>query len=260
MHPILFRADGIVIYSYGLMVALGILAGFYVIWRLGQSMGFEKNILTDMAFYTVLTAILGARVGFVLLNAPYYMQHPVQIIKIWDGGLVFSFGFVFGFATLFLVSRQKKLQFLKVADLWAPALAIGQAIGRVGCFLAGCCYGRETDSWCSVRFDDPNSLAPLHVNLYPTQLFHSFANLCIFFILVFISKKKRYNGQVMVWYMILHPVQRLLIERYRGDFRGTLNLLGTQMTVTQALSLLMLISGVILLFVLKKRQDKDLGG
>lgn len=255
MLPVLFRFDGIAIYSYGLMVALGIISGFLVLKHLSKSYGLDQKTLTDMAFYTVLVAILGSRIGFVLLEPAYYFKRPLEVIKIWDGGLVFSFGLLFGIVTLYLLSRKKGIQFFLMADLWAPGLALGQAIGRIGCFLAGCCYGRETDSWCAIRFTHPESLAPLNVGLYPTQLFHSLANFIIFAVLMVLTKKKQYNGQILVWYMILHPIQRLWIERYRGDFRG--QFLGTQMTTTQAISLGMLFLGVILLFWLKKRSNKD---
>lgn len=252
MFPILFRFDGIAIYSYGLMVAIGIISGFLVLKHLSRAHGIDQNTLTDMAFYTVLVAILGSRIGFVLLEPSYYLKNPLEILKIWDGGLVFSFGLLFGVVTLYLLSKKKKIGFLLMADLWAPGLALGQAIGRIGCFLAGCCYGLESDSWCTVRFTHPESLAPLNVDLYPTQLFHSLANLVIFGALMGLTKKKQYNGQILVWYMILHPIQRLWIERYRGDFRGTF--LGTQMTTTQAISLLMLFLGVILLFYLRGKK------
>ncbi len=251
MYPILLRLDGIRIYSYGLMVAIGILAGVYVLTRLSKREGIDPHTVTDLVFYTVLVAILGSRVGFILLEPSHYLSHPLEMVKIWDGGLVFSFGLVFGMSTLYLLSRKRGLGFLLTADLFAPPLALGQAIGRIGCFLAGCCYGRETDSWCAVRFQDPNSLAPIGVDLYPTQLFHSFANLVIFTILLILFKKRRYTGQVLGWYMILHPLQRLLIERYRGDFRGSF--LGTQMTTTQFVSLMVLFAGVLLLFWLKKK-------
>ena len=254
MHPILIKLDGIVLYSYGLMLAIGLALGLWVLTRLGKKNGIEPKVLIDVAFYTVIVAILGSRIGFVLLNPSHYLRNPLEILKFWEGGLVFSFGLVFGVVALFYLSRKKAIPFLLMGDIWAPGLALGQAVGRIGCFMAGCCHGRETDSWCSVTFTDPNSLAPLNVPLYPTQLFHSFANLLIFVVLMILSKHKQYKGQVLGWYMILHSIQRLIIERFRGDFRGSF--LGTELTTTQALSLLILIGGVILLWVLRARASK----
>jgi len=254
MHPILIKLDGIVIYSYGLMVALGLAIGLWVVTTLGKKNNIEPKILVDVAFYTIIVAILGSRIGFVLLNPSYYLKYPIEILKFWEGGLVFSFGFASGFIVLLFLTRKKGIPFLHMGDLWAPGLALGQAIGRIGCFLAGCCHGRETDSWCSVTFTHPNSLAPLNIPLYPTQLFHSFANFLIFVVLMLLWRHRRYRGQILAWYMILHSTQRLIIERFRGDFRGYF--LGTELTTTQALSLLILIGGVILLWVLRASASK----
>jgi phosphatidylglycerol:prolipoprotein diacylglycerol transferase len=236
------------------MVAIGMALGLYVVIRLSKAHGIEAKAVTDMAFYTVILAIAGSRLGFVLLEPAAFLEDPILIFKLWEGGLVFSFGLVVGVITLLVLARKKKIPFFLVGDTWAPGLALGQAIGRIGCFLAGCCYGIKTDSWCAVTFTDPNSLAPLGVPLYPTQLFHSAANFTIFIVLLLINRKKQYTGQVLVWYMILHPIQRLFIEKFRGDYRGTF--LGTDFTTTQALSLLVLFAGVVLQVILKRRAQK----
>ncbi len=252
MYPELFKIGPITIHTYGVMVALGITLGIVVAIKLAKVYQISTGVITDIAFWGVIVAIVSSRLGFVLLSPSYYFNNPLEILKIWEGGLVFGFGALGGIITLWFMSRKNGLNFFQMADVFSPGLALGEAVGRIGCFFAGCCYGLPTDSWCAITFTDPKSLAPTNVALYPTQLFHFAANLVIFLVLLLIHAKKRYQGQVLVWYMILHSIQRLFIERFRGDFRGYI--LDTQITLTQGMSLLVLVGGVMLLFFLKRRQ------
>jgi phosphatidylglycerol:prolipoprotein diacylglycerol transferase len=151
--------------------------------------------------------------------------------------------------------RKHNLSLWKVGDLWSPGVALGQSIGRIGCFMAGCCYGKPTDLPWGVVFTHPLSLAPLHVSLHPTQLYASLAGLAIFVVLMFLSIRKKYQGQVFLWYLILHSTARLLVERFRGDDRGMVP--GTEMTITQLATLLVLMGSVIALYILKSRKERQ---
>ncbi|MDP6179919.1 MAG: prolipoprotein diacylglyceryl transferase, partial [Desulfatiglandales bacterium] len=140
--------------------------------------------------------------------------------------------------------------------LWAPAVAIGQSIGHVGCFMAGCGYGKPTDVKWGVVFAHPQSLAPLNISLHPTQLYSSLSGLIIFLVLMVLHTKKQFEGQVLLWLLILHSTVRLLVERFRGDSRGWVP--GTDMSVTQLLTTLILIASVAMLFVLKPKKKRTI--
>jgi len=187
------------------------------------------------------------------MNISYYIRHPSDILKIWTGGLVFLGALIFDCIAGAWYIKRYQLDFWTISDILAPGAALGQAIGRIGCFMAGCCYGKPTTYPWAVIFHDPHSLAPLGVPLHPTQLYHSMACLIIFAILMVLRKYKSFAGQVFLWYLILHSTQRLLIERFRGDC--TAILFGT-MTMTQFISLIILLTSGISLIIRKKGLKK----
>jgi phosphatidylglycerol:prolipoprotein diacylglycerol transferase len=255
MHPELFSIGPLTIPTYGLFVALGFAVALFVTVKIGKTRGFDSAQIMDMGFIIILCAIIGSRLGYVLLNPSYYLNHPLDIIKTWQGGLVFSGGLVLVVLVMSWYLKHHNLPYWKTADLWAPGMAIGQAIGRIGCFMAGCCYGRPTDvKWCVV-FTHPQSFAPLNVCIHPTQLYSSLAGFIIFAVLMLLTAKKKYDGQIFIWLIILHSLARLFIERFRGDDRGLVP--GTEMSVTQLITLLLLIAAVVTLFVIKSKREKD---
>ncbi len=255
MFPDLFSIGPLTIHSYGLFVAAGIAVGLLITVRIGKLQGIGSQQVLDMGFVLVLSGIIGSRLLYVIMNLSYYIAHPVDILKIWHGGLVFSGGLIAAVLVMIWYIRRHGFTIWQVGDLWAPALAIGQGIGRIGCFMAGCCYGRPTDVFWGVIFRNPKSIAPLNTPLHPTQLYASFSGLIIFIILMILSAKKRFEGQVFLWFLILHSTSRLLMERFRGDERAFL--LGSNWTVTQVLSSLILVASVVALFYLKSRRDRE---
>jgi phosphatidylglycerol:prolipoprotein diacylglycerol transferase len=154
--------------------------------------------------------------------------------------------------------RRHRLSFWSTGDLWAPSLALGQAIGRFGCFMAGCCYGRPTGSSWGVVFTHPQSLAPLNIPLYPTQMFEAVSGFAVFLALIFLHGKKKFEGQVFLWYLILHSTARLFVERFRGDERGLIP--GTEMSATQLLATLILVGSVVVLLILRSRWERKTKG
>ena len=255
MHPDLFSIGPLTIHTYGLFVAVGFAVALLVTIKIGKARGLESPQIMDMGFIIILCAIIGSRLGYVLLNISHYVHHPLDFFKIWEGGLVFSGGLVFVVLVMSWYFKHHNLPYWKTADLWAPGIAIGQAIGRIGCFMAGCCYGPPTDvKWCVV-FTHPQSLAPLNVCLHPTQLYSSLAGFITFAVLMLLTAKKRFDGQIFIWYIILHSSTRLFIERFRGDDRGLIP--GTEMSITQLTTLFLLIAAVVTLFVIKSRKEND---
>ena len=254
MFPDLFSIGPLTIHTYGLFVALGFISGILITVKIGKDQGFPPQQVMDMAFVMILWAIVGSRLLYLLINLPYYRSNPLDALKIWQGGLVFSGGLIAVAAAMTWYLRRHHLSFWATGDLWAPALALGQGIGRLGCLMAGCCYGRPTDLPWGIIFSHPHSLAPQNIPLHPTQLYSSLGLFAIFFSLLFLHHKRRFQGQVFVWYLILHSTFRLFVERLRGDERGLVP--GTEMTLTQLVATIVLILAVIALFFLKSRRER----
>lgn len=255
MFPDLFSIGPFTLHTYGVFVAAGFLTGLVVAVKIGKSEGISPQQTMDMGFFMIAAGILGSRLLYILMNLSYYLDRPLDMVKMWEGGLVFSGGIVCVILALLWYTRRHRLSFWKIADIWAPAMAIGQAIGRIGCFMAGCCYGKPTGSDWGVVFTDPRSLAPLNVPLHPTQLYSSGLNLIVFFILILLHRKKEFEGQVFLWLLVLHSTARLFVERFRGDDRGMIFQSG--MTVTQLVTLVILMGAILALFIFKRRHTRN---
>jgi len=256
MYPILFRLDGLIIYAYGFFLALGIVvAGFLAILKVrkaGLPIPFERA--AELFFYTVLSAIVGSRVLFVLINFDLYRENPLQILKIWEGGLVYYGGLVLAIGVSIGYMRWYRLPIWKLFDLISPLLALGLFFGRIGCFFAGCCYGKETSLPWGVIFTNPNSLARLNVPLHPTQLYDAANGLAIFLFLTWKEKRKAFDGQIFLFFLLLYSTTRFFIEMLRGDPRGFLfqDLIST----SQGIGIFLAILSIFMLFFLKERDGR----
>jgi len=236
-------------------MAAGFFFAIIVTLKIAEPEGITPHQIMDMGLIIIISAIVGSRLMHILLNIQYYIQDPLAVFKIWQGGLVFSGGIIGVIISMFWYSKRRYLSLLKIGDVWAPGAALGQAIGRIGCFMSGCCYGKPTDLKWGVVFTHPHSLAPRNVPLHPTQIYSFVSGFIIFFILLKISSKKTFKGQVFLWFLILHSTARLIIERFRGDYRGII--LNTDMSVTQLITIFILIAGVVALIVLKPKAGKQ---
>lgn len=254
MCPDLFSIGPVTLHTYGLFVALGFLAGIFTAVKLGKSVGISSNKVLDMGFIIILSGLIGSRIVYIIINFSYYLSNPLDIFKLWQGGLVFSGGLVAVIIVLLLYTRHHKYNIWTIGDLWAPAAAVGQSIGRIGCFFAGCCYGKPTDIPWAVTFSNPKSIATLNIPLHPTQLYSSLSSFIIFIILIVLHSKKKFEGQVFLWFLILHSTARLFLERFRGDSRGVI--LTKDFSMTQLIAILILISAVISLFIFKPKDKK----
>ena len=253
MHPILLKWGFLTIHTYGVMVAAGFLLAMIYAVRVGKHEGLDAEIIYDLFFYALLFAILGARLLYVVINFSYYRLHPLEILYIWQGGLVFYGGFIAAVIAVYLRVRFYQLSVWRVADIVAPALVLAQAVGRFGCLAAGCCYGAACSLPFAIRFTDPQSLAPLHVPLHPTQMYHAAANGIIFMLLVLKRRHQSFIGQLAVLYLLLYPTGRFIIEFFRGDPRGGFWLLST----SQWISLGAFALGIALYFYLRTSEDRQ---
>ncbi len=249
MHPILFRIGPITIYTYGLWVAIGFFAALIFVMSEAKRENIPPQVVSDLAFYCVISGIIGARLLFVFYNTSYFLKHPLYTFALWKGGLVFIGGVVTGLIAGIIYVKRYHLSFWQLADLIAPGLALAQGFGRLGCFSAGCCYGRPTHVPWAVIFKDPNSLAPIGIPLHPTQLYHSLA--CFLIAIILIILKKRYfikrlfdpeipYGQIFGLYLLLHGCQRFIIEFFRGDLRP---IVFDGLSITQLIALTAIIIG-----------------
>ncbi len=250
MHPILFRIGGFTVYAYGFFLTLGFVLGALLAARKAQKEGIPFERVVDLFFYTILSAIIGSRVLFVLINFDVYRTNPLQIFKIWEGGLVFYGGLLLAVGVSIGYLRWHRLPIWKMADLFSPFIALGLFFGRVGCFFAGCCYGKETSLPWGITFTDPNSLARLNVPLHPTQLYDAANGLAIFFFLNWMERRKTFDGQILWLFLFLYSTTRFFIEMLRDDPRGFLfqDLLST----SQGIGVFLAILSLFMLFYLKK--------
>lgn len=253
MHPVLLKFGPITLYTYGLFVALGFVSALFCADRLGKRSGIDREIISNLFFVIFIFAILGARLLYVLLNFSHYVQDPLDAFKIWNGGLVFFGGFIAALAAAIIYVRLKGIKVWETADVIAPALALGHAVGRIGCFFAGCCHGKVCDLPWAIRFEDPNSLAPLHIPLHPTQLYSVFSNLSIFLFLLWLSGKKSFPGKIFWVYIFLYGILRSFIEIFRGDDRGDFFI--DFLSVSQGIGLTMAMISIVMLIWLSRRKN-----
>jgi phosphatidylglycerol:prolipoprotein diacylglycerol transferase len=234
------------LHTYSVLVALGFLVALAVVLRGARRAGFPAEPVLDLAFIAVLAAIVGSRLLYVLFNLREYAAEPLRALRIWEGGLVFHGGLLLALPLCLIAVRRSGLPAWEVADVFAPAIALGQAVGRLGCFAAGCCYGAPWDPPLCVTYTHPEALAPLHVPLFPSQLFAAAAGAAVFGALVVYRPRRRAPGQVFWLYLLLAAVARLAEDSFRGA-EAKLALL-PWLSATQAISLA-LAAAALALFV-----------
>ncbi|MBN21161.1 MAG: prolipoprotein diacylglyceryl transferase [Bdellovibrionaceae bacterium] len=258
MYPVLFHLGPIPIHTYGFLIAMGFLTGIAVCRRLLRGTGIPEDRDVDLAFWVLLVGFIGTRVLFVITQLDYYLAHPLDIFKVWQGGLVFYGGPLT--ATPFAVwyIRKYRLPFWKTMDAFVPGVVIAQAFGRMGCLAAGCCYGKETHTDYGIQlFSGLVDEKMRGINLHPTQIYSSFSLFVFFLFMVWTYRRKKFDGQVVLTYFMGYPIIRSIIEIYRGDLvRGFV--IDNVLSTSQFISIIVfLIATVVLVLRLKKIQNKN---
>ncbi len=254
MLPVVYDFGPFQIHTYGLMMVIGFVAGILVMRFQAHREGIDANQFTDILFWSFICGLLGGKILFVITTWDYYSKHLLDIFILWQGGLVFYGGFIGGVLGLYLLTRYRKISFIKALDLSAPSLALGHFFGRLGCFSAGCCHGSEvsSDFPLSVVFTHPLSAAPRNIHLHPAQLYDAFNVLIVFFILQWVFRRKKFDGQVIALYGILYGIGRFIVEIFRGDdVRGFLWKEG--LSTSQFLALLFVLSFSVFYFYKRKK-------
>ncbi len=261
MHPILFEipiAGGLKVHAYGLMVAVGFLAALAWIRYQSKRDGIPVAAMVDLAFWLMIAAIVGSRLVFIAVDWRYYAEHPLAAFRVWEGGLVFYGGLIACILVAWFYLKRHRLNFWKVADVFMPGVALGHAFGRIGCFLAGCCHGRTCDphAWYAVVFPErPEGLAPAGIPLYPVQLIESAAEFLIFAFLAWRSRKKAFDGQILLLYLITYAFVRIAVEALRGDAERGFVLRGW-LSTSQFISAILLIAALLVLIYRRGRNHE----
>ncbi len=248
MFPELFHIGRFFLPTYGLLVSLGVLIGLWISVRNSEKQGINPDHAWNLGILVVLCGILGAKILYIVNDWSTYAAHPSEIFSFatLQAGGVFSGGLIAGFAAAAWYIHRHRMPALATSDAFAPGLAFGHSLGRVGCFAAGCCYGKPTNHFWGVTFTNPVAHAitgtPLGVSLEPTQLFESVVELANFFILMWLFKRKKFDGQVVAAYFILYGVARYFLEYLRDD-PGRGSVFGGIMTGTQLISIGLVLTG-----------------
>jgi phosphatidylglycerol:prolipoprotein diacylglycerol transferase len=223
MHPVLYQFGPVTVYTYGVLAAVGFLVGLWYARRQAPKAGLNPDRIWSLGIYGILVALVTAKIWFVLSSWNYYLENPREIFSMttFQSAGTFYGGVLGALVWGVLYTHFQKMPRMITLDVATPAIALGHAIGRLGCFAAGCCYGKPTSLPWGVTFTNPVAAqiagTPLHASLHPTQLYESAAEFLNFFLLVLLGSRKRFNGQVFGAYCVLYGVERGLIEFLRGD-------------------------------------------
>jgi phosphatidylglycerol---prolipoprotein diacylglyceryl transferase len=252
VFPVLFtlRLAGreIALHSYGVLIAVGLAAGIALAYRRSEGQGLDRGRVLDLAFWMIVAGFLGSRLVYAAVNAGDFtriclhgdggprgagawLSDCTRIVRVWEGGLVFYGGVGAAALCAYRFAKREGWSFADVGDLFAPALALGHAFGRIGCFAAGCCFGKESGPWGaafpvgSVAFDELGSVGALAPGasftppLHPTQLYEAGGELAIFALLMLLRPRLRARpGTLVLLYASLYALLRFVVELFRGDF------------------------------------------
>ncbi|MFN8062912.1 MAG: prolipoprotein diacylglyceryl transferase [Vicinamibacterales bacterium] len=257
MFPRLFELGPLTVYTYGVLLAAGYLSGLQFALHRAKARGLDGTRVMDLGIAIIISALVGAKLLLVVVDFDYFRHNPRELLSIARSGGVFYGGLILAVAVAFWYMRRHRLPLWSTCDAFAPGIALGYVIGRVGCFMAGCCYGRPTSVPWAVRFTSPlaaeNVGTPLNVDLHPTQLYEAGAGVLILLGLLALERRGRgFEGRTFWSYMVLYGISRFIIEFYRGDERGVV--FGTLPT-SQFISLLIVPVGLVMLWRLASRGD-----
>lgn len=254
MFPVLFHIGSFAVHTYGVVLMAAFMVSIYIAFRMAQRRiaqdkpwPITPEQVLDLGIWLVVAGLVGARVMFVALDWEMYSAHPSDMFRVWQGGLSFHGGFFGGLIALSIFCIRHRIPVLSMADLYAPGCMLGYAIGRVGCFLNGCCYGAPTSMPWGIRFHDDGVLTPPS---HPTQLYSVALGLLSFALLLHLQKRQSFRGQLSCWFFILAGAERFIMEIWRANVTSTVVALG--MTDVQLLCLSFIALGVVGLAICRR--------
>lgn len=260
MYPILFELPawlpvigGWPVHAYGVLLALAYLAGLQLAVMRARRAGLDAARIMDLGIYLIIAALVGAKLMLIVVDYDYFREHPGELLSLVRVGGVFYGGLIFALIAGLWLVRRYKLPVWASADMYAPGVALGHIIGRLGCLLAGCCYGRPTDMPWGITFTNPLAASgagtPLGIPLHPTQIYDAGAELLILvFLLVFERRGRPFAGRTWWLYILLYSIARYIVEIFRNDPRGII----LEMSTSQFVSIVLIPISLIMLIRLKR--------
>jgi phosphatidylglycerol:prolipoprotein diacylglycerol transferase len=260
MFPRLIHIGSFYLPTYGVILAIAYLVGIWLLRRKAHDEGLPEQKIFDFSLYVLAAAILGAKALLVIVEWRHYVENPRSLVEVLRSGGVFYGGLIAATTVGIWYMKKHRLPAWKIADMGAPSIALGEAIGRWGCFAAGCCYGKPTDGPLGVRFTDPFAHdavgTPLGVPLHPTQIYLSVNAFLIFLILQWAYRRRTFDGEVFWLYILLYAITRGLIENFRGDsVRGFL--IPGVLSTSQFIGLIAAAAAVGMLVFLSRRRRAE---
>ena len=257
MHPILFEIRGFPVYTYGLLLAAAYLLGLQFALVRARARGLDSNRVMDLGIWIIISALVGAKLLLLVVDYRPFLANPRTIVDLLRSGGVFYGGLIAAVTVALAYIWRHRMPMWTTTDVFAPGIALGHVVARLGCLLAGCCFGRPTSVPWAISFHDPNAFAtsgtPLGVSLHPTQLYEAGAEaLILVFLLAFERRGRPFPGRTFWSYMLLYGVSRFIIEFYRGDPRGTVF---DALSTSQFVSVILVPLSVVMLVLLSRRDD-----
>ena len=254
MHPILFEIGRFPVYTYGVLLAAAYLLGLQYALTRARTRGLDPNRVMDLGIWIIISALVGAKLLLLVVEFDKYTANPSELLDLFRSGGVFYGGLIAAVVVALWYLRRHRMPMWTVTDVFAPGIALGHVIGRMGCLFAGCCFGRPSDVPWAITFHSEyaaqNVGTPLGVPLHPTQLYEAGAELLILVFLIATERRGRpFPGRTFWAYMFLYGVSRFILEFYRGDPRGTVAMFST----SQFLSLIIVPLSIVMLVVLGRR-------
>jgi phosphatidylglycerol:prolipoprotein diacylglycerol transferase len=259
MHPLLLNLNlgftVIPLHSYGFFIAAGFLLAIALVRKLARMSNIDADLCSDLGFWLLMIGFVGARLLFVITRFNFFLENPLDIFKVWEGGFVFFGGLLAatGYG-LFFVKRHG-LSAWRMSDILLPPVTLAHAFGRLGCFGAGCCYGKPTSMPWGMKFDSELVDESLrNVAIHPTQLYESVSLFILFFGLIYIFKNKKFDGQVGLTYFMTYPLIRSVVEIFRGDsIRGFV--IDQVLSTSQFISIFVFIGSLMVLIWRMKKNE-----
>jgi len=250
MYNDIISIGPVTIHGYGMMIGIGVLAAISTALYRSKKKDIDPDNVIDITLTSLIFGFLGAKLLFCILSFEEFIQNPLKTLLSGNGFVVFG-GIIGGLIAAYVYCRIKKVNFLKIVDFMLPEIAIAQGFGRIGCLLAGCCYGKATDSHMGIVFHTSN-YAPNGISLIPTQIIFSICAFALAVFLILYSKYSKTDGEIGSLYLILYSAGRFVLEYLRGDYRGTIfNIFST----SQFIGIFTFILGIVLFIICRRKRS-----
>jgi len=260
VHPTVVKFGSFAIHSYGLLLAIAFLAAIQLFLARGRARGLPEDKLSTLSLWLLVLAIVGGRLLFVATHWDEYKTDPIAIFRLWEGGLILYGGYALAIAGGILYVRRAGLSVWRVGDAAAPSMALGVGIGRLGCFMNGCCYGLPTKLPWGITFppESYSSAVFPHEALHPSQLYMSGAGFLLFFVLLALDKRHRFDGWLFWSYIAMDAGLRFLIDftRYYDETAVLGTLGGLTFNINQLLSVALIAVSLAMLRILAVRAKR----